>query len=165
MNNNAIRIALKNDLSSIVNIYNWAIQNTTATFDTENKTVEQQQSWFEKHDERFTIFVFEEDNIIKGWASISPWSDRRAYQYTGEVAIYIDSNYHKQGIGNRLMKTLIDHAKNNDFKTLVSKISSGSIGSVELHLKFGFIEVGCLKDVGHKNDQWLDVSLYQLMLI
>ena len=41
------------DLSKIVDIYNWAIINTSATFDTEIKTTENQLGWFRNHDDEF----------------------------------------------------------------------------------------------------------------
>jgi phosphinothricin acetyltransferase len=45
-----IDIATKQDLNRIVEIYNWAIQNTSVTFDTDSKTIQSQLGWFESHD-------------------------------------------------------------------------------------------------------------------
>ena len=47
--------ATKKDLNRIVEIYNWSIENTSATFDTEIKTVQSQLDWFESHDEEHFI--------------------------------------------------------------------------------------------------------------
>ena len=47
-----IRLAIHDDLEAITDIYNEAILTTDATFDTEPKTVETQQKWFDNHDAR-----------------------------------------------------------------------------------------------------------------
>ena len=55
----AIRPAKAEDLDSITQIYNEAIATTVATFDTEPKTVEEQQAWFEGHGAKHPIMVAE----------------------------------------------------------------------------------------------------------
>ena len=52
-----IDIATKKDLNRIVQIYNWAIENTSATFDTDIKTIQSQFGWFESHDEKHPVIV------------------------------------------------------------------------------------------------------------
>ena len=71
-----IRRATVADLPAITEIYNDAILKTVATFDTETKTIEDQKAWLEHHGEKYPVLVAVEDSVIKGWASLSPWSDR-----------------------------------------------------------------------------------------
>ena len=71
-----IRRATLKDLPGITEIYNDAILKTTATFDTEPKTIEEQRVWFEHHDECFPVIVAVENGVVLGWASLSRWSDR-----------------------------------------------------------------------------------------
>ena len=44
-----IRTAAIEDIPSIARIYNYAIENTTATFDTEPKTISDRLGWFDMH--------------------------------------------------------------------------------------------------------------------
>ena len=74
-----IRQATLADLGQITEIYNDAIQKTTATFDTEPKTQEEQEQWFAQHDARHPVLVVDEDGLIVAWASLSQWSGRCAY--------------------------------------------------------------------------------------
>jgi L-amino acid N-acyltransferase YncA len=60
----AIRQATRADLGQITEIYNGAIQKTTATFDTELKTLEEQESWFANHDASHPVLIAEEDGLI-----------------------------------------------------------------------------------------------------
>ena len=52
-----VRSAQPADLESITEIYNEAIRTTTATFDTQPKTVEEQGHWFESHGAKHPILV------------------------------------------------------------------------------------------------------------
>ena len=80
-----IRPATNQDVSRITEIYNDAIINTTATFDTETKSIEEQSIWLAAHNEKYPVIVAEENKLIVGWASLSRWSDRCAYDKTAEV--------------------------------------------------------------------------------
>ena len=44
-----IKPAQEKDIEQITEIYNYAILNTTATFDTEPKTCEDRYRWFHEH--------------------------------------------------------------------------------------------------------------------
>ena len=74
----SIRPALEKDQQAIMEIYNEAVDNTTATFDTEKRSIVNQMEWFRKHKHNHPVIVGEENGMIKGWASLSPWSDRKA---------------------------------------------------------------------------------------
>ena len=106
-----IDIATKQDLNRIVEIYNWAIENTSATFDTNTKTIQSQLGWFESHDEKHPVIVARENGRVLAWGSISPWSDRCAYSGTGEISFYVDPDFHCKGIGFNILKRLIEIAK------------------------------------------------------
>jgi phosphinothricin acetyltransferase len=73
-----IRLAQASDAAAIAEIYNEAILTTTATFDTEPKTVEEREQWLQSHDERHPVLVAEVDGRVLGWASLTIWSDRPA---------------------------------------------------------------------------------------
>ena len=47
---------------------------------------------------------------------------------------------------------------------MIAAIESGNTGSIALHEKFGFVEVGRLPQVGAKFGRWLDLTLLQLTL-
>jgi L-amino acid N-acyltransferase len=88
-----IRAAELKDLEDITEIYNHAILNTVATFDTKPKTFEEQKKWFEGHGSKNPILVAELDNKIVGFASLSKYSTRCAYSDTAELSIYIKEKY------------------------------------------------------------------------
>ena len=158
-----INIATKQDLKRIVEIYNWAIENTSATFDTDSKTIQSQFGWFESHDEKHPVIVARKNGRVLAWGSISPWSDRCAYSGTGEISFYVDPDFHRKGIGFNILKRLIEIGKEKNFRTLVSRIAGKSEASVHLHKKLGFSNIGTMKNVGKKFDEIIDVHLMQIL--
>ena len=84
-----IRPAQISDLNAITEIYNEAIQTTTATFNTEPKTEDEQKVWFDSHGPQYPILVGESDGVVVGWASLSKWPHRRAHSGTVEISLYV----------------------------------------------------------------------------
>src|SRR5262245_12929580 len=99
-----IRTANQEDQRIILEIYNEAVSNTTATFDTDLRSYEKQLAWFASHKKNHPVVVAETDNKVVGWASLSPWSDRCAYDTTVEVSVYVHKDYRSQGIGSKLLE-------------------------------------------------------------
>ena len=158
------RKAELSDVDAITEIYNEAILNTTATFDTEPKTITERLQWFQSHDTRHPIWIAELDGKVIGWISLSKWSDRAAYNDTGETSFYVNSEYRGKGIGTALLQTLIKEAQLLKYHTLIARIAGESSVSLHVHEKFNFIQVGILKEVGLKFGKLLHVHILQKML-
>lgn len=159
-----IRPAEPNDAAAIAEIYNEAILTTTATFDTEPKSVEDRARWLQTHDERHPVLVALVDGRVAGWASLTSWSERRAYDDTAETSFYVHSTQRGHGIGRQLKEAIIAEARRLGYHTLIARIAEGSHASVHLNESAGFVHVGTLKEVGCKFGRRLDVHIMQLML-
>jgi phosphinothricin acetyltransferase len=160
----AIRRAEFADVEAITEIYNEAIQTTTATFDTEPKTIEDRRRWFQSHGERYPVLVALLDTTVVGWACLGKWSDRSAYDGTAETTFYVSSQHRGKGIGRLLKEEIIEEARRLGFHSLIARVAEGSEESLHLNLAFGFEKVGTLKEVGRKFDRLLDVHILQKML-
>ena len=163
-NSLSTRKATLSDVEAITEIYNEAILTTTATFDTEPKTMTERVQWFHSHDTRHPIWVAELHGKVIGWISLSTWSDRPAYSDTGETSFYVKSEYRGKGIGSTLLQALIQEAQQLHYHTLIARIAGESDVSLYLHEKYNFIQVGILKEVGKKFGKRLDVHIMQKML-
>ncbi|MBE9429955.1 GNAT family N-acetyltransferase [Staphylococcus warneri] len=160
-----IRQAQQSDLTSILDIYNDAIINTTAVYTYQPTNIEERQAWFNhKQQNGDPIFVFEKDDIVQGFATYGQFRDWPAYLYTIEHSIYVHPKYRHLGIASQLLIKLIEEAKDNNFRTLIAGIDASNTGSIKLHEKFGFSHSGTIKYAGYKFDQWLDLTFYQLDL-
>lgn len=157
------RKARKSDLKAITDIYNEAIETTTATFDTTPKTLKEQQAWFSSHGRRYPIMVAEIEGEIVGWASLSQWSDRCAYSDTAEISLYVRAEHQGKGIGRRLMTGIIEAGGAAGLHAVIARISEGNPASIHLHESAGFSRVGVMREVGRKFGKLLDVHMYQFV--
>ncbi|MGA9405566.1 MAG: N-acetyltransferase family protein [Bacteroidota bacterium] len=159
-----IRQAMPEDIEAITAIYNEAILTTTATFDTEPKTIAERLEWLKTHDKRHPVLVAIIEGRLVGWASLTKWSDRPAYDDTAETSFYVKSEYRGQGIGRMLKEAIIEEARKLHFHTLIARVAEGSQESLHLNESVGFIHVGTMKQVGRKFGKLLDVHILQKML-
>jgi L-amino acid N-acyltransferase len=160
----SIRPAALADAPAIAEIYNEAILTTTATFDTETKSVEDRIQWLATHDERHPVLVAEVQGHVIGYASLSRWSERRAYDDTAETSFYVKSEFRGQGVGRRLKEAILAEARRLKFHSVIARVAQGSEESLHLNLSMGFVLVGTLKEVGLKFGKRLDVHVMQKML-
>src|SRR5688572_30902450 len=156
-----IRPATVNDQQAIMDIYNEAVINTAATFDTELRTMQKQMEWWEKHKKNHPVLVAEEQGKIAGWASLSPWSDRCAYDTTVEVSVYIHKDFRGRGIGSKLLEIVTLEGGKVGNHTVLSRITEGNESSIHIHEKFGYRHIGVMKEVGFKFGKFLDVNMMQ----
>ena len=176
---------MPDDALAFAAIYDDAVRTTTATFDTEPKTVADRAIWLATHDERFSAFIAEDPAWVGsvdlvgeegippsascagaalGWASLSRWSDRCAYDATGETSFYIRPDARGRRVGTLLMDAVLAHARSAGFHVLLARIVTGNEASERLHVRCGFVRVGVMHEVGKKFGRWLDVGLWELML-
>lgn len=159
-----IRQATMDDLPEITEVFNEAIIRTTASFFLEPRTLKDMETWLEAHDERYPVLVAEVDGMVAGWASLTKWSERAAYDGTAETSFYVREASRGQGIGKQLKRSIIEEARRLEFHTLIARMAEGSDASIHINRQFGFEFVGTLKEVGRKFGRLLDVHIYQLFL-
>lgn len=161
---NNIRKAEISDLERITNIYNWAVENTTASFDIKSQTIEQRAQWFKKHDERHPLIVYELEGKVVGYASLSEYRIKEGYNRTCELSVYVDPQYHNNGIGTKLIKNMVQLGREKGFHVIISGICADNYSSIKIHEKLGFELCGNMKAVGYKFGKYLDCLFYQLII-
>jgi len=62
------------------------------------------------------------------------------------------------------MTELIETATSQNLHTMIGVIDSENKNSIDFHKKFGFEEVGFIKESGYKFDRWLHSVIVQKML-
>ena len=159
-----VRPATEDDVPAILDIYNDAILNSTATFDIEPQTLAEKLAWLRETAYPYVVLVAERTGEVVGWASLRPFRQRAAYRFTAEDSVYVRADCVGQGIGSLLMKPLLQAATENGFRTVIAGSSGDSPASVRLHKRFGFQVVGVEREVGYKFERWIDVTWMQKML-
>ena len=161
-----IRAAKEQDMEAVLSIYNYEVMHGTATFDVVPRTMEELMDWFRRHvGGRHPVLVAGEDGRVGGFASLSAYRDRAAYDATAELSMYVDAAYRRRGIARALLQALFAGARERGhIRTVISVIGGENTASLALHREFGFREVGTFHEVGEKFGQLLDTHLMQLML-
>lgn len=159
-----IRFAQEKDIARLLDIYNYEVEHGVATLDLHRKELPEWKSWFEDHQsEQHPLIVAVSDDMIAGYASLSPYREKEAYISTVELSVYIAPEYRGMGIASKLMKNILTLAQENrDIHLVVSVITSGNKVSEKLHRKFGFTYCGTLHEVGMKMGRYLDIDNYEL---
>ncbi len=152
-----IREATAADQRAVLDIYNDAVPHSTATFDLEPRTWEEQQRWREEHQSPYHVFVATIDEIVAGWGSLSRFREKPGYRFTVEDSVYVHKNFRGRGIGAALLDGLIEAARDGGFHTIMALIDGDNAVSVRLHERFGFRHVGTFREVGFNFGRWLDV--------
>jgi len=158
-----IRMIEEKDIALCLKIYNWYISNSTATFETEELSIGEFTERVHGIRSKFPWIVYEEEGKILGYAYLSSFNTRAAYDWTCDLAIYLDHEARGKGIGSILMEEIIALAEKDGYVSMVSIVTEGNTASEHLHEKFGFAKAGVMHKVGFKNG-WLGVTFYELKL-
>jgi len=153
------------DTHAILAIINHNILNSTALYDYNIRSYEQQRNILEeKISKNFPVIVAELDGNVVGFGMYSEFRFREAYKFTVEHSVYVNEAFHGKGIGKQLLQELIVLARKQKLHTMIAVIDSENQSSVEFHEKFGFKTVGIIKESGYKFDRWLHSVFMQLIL-
>ena len=160
-----IRPYQREDASEILEIINYNILNSTALYDYEPRTLENQIAIFQdKLDKGFPILVAISNKSVVGFGYYSEFRFREAYKFTVEHSVYAHPNQLGKGIGKLILDKLIHLAKAQKLHTMIGVIDSENQSSIEFHKKFGFEIAGTIKESGYKFNRWLHSVFMQKML-
>lgn len=158
-----IREALNSDAGAIAAIYNHYIVNTVITFETEPVSAAEIAARMEKYKKTGPYLVYEENGEVTGYAYVSKFRERKAYDHTLESTIYVKNGCGGRGIGSQLYGELLARL-GKTCHVVIGCIALPNEASVGLHEKLGFSRVGLFTEVGRKFDAWIDVGFWQKTL-
>jgi phosphinothricin acetyltransferase len=146
-----IRTAKQEDLESITEIYNQAINSKFETAETKEVNVVDRLNWFSNHTpDTYPIFVYEKDGKILGWLSFSSYREgRTSLRATIEISYYVHREFKRQGIGSKLVEHALDIAPKMGCKNIFGIILDKNEPSIRLMYKYGFVEWGHLPNIAN----------------
>ena len=158
-----IRDAEEADMEAVQAIYARHVLHGLATFEETPPSVEELLS------RRASVLasglpylVAELEGKIAGYAYATAYRPRPAYRFTIEDSVYVAEGLGGRGIGSALLGELIARCEKGPWRQMLAVVgNSGNEGSIALHKRMGFREVGILRSVGFKLGQWVDTVLMQ----
>jgi len=164
VNEEMIRAVGEEDGKRICEIYNHYVQNTCISFEEVPVSVEEIEKRIAASTPAYPFLVYETNGDLLGYACASKWKERSAYRFTAEVTVYTDKDHLGKGIGSKLLKALLDDIKTRNIHVLMAVIALPNDKSIRLHEKYGFEKAAHFTEVGYKQNRWIDVGYWELVL-
>jgi L-amino acid N-acyltransferase YncA len=158
------RTARPSDAAAIAAIYNQGIVERSSTFETTLRSAEDMPERI-RTDARFPVLVaVDRDEVVLGWAGLSPYRSRACYAGVAEFSVYFDSKARGQGAGKQLLNALIENAATLGYWRLLSRAFPFNTASRALCRACGFREVGTYEKHAKLGDSWLDVVIVERLI-
>jgi phosphinothricin acetyltransferase len=169
LGNLTVRPAEAGDIPAIQAIYAHHVLHGIASFEEEPPGQEEiKRRLAEIHGQGLPYLVAEDrpgSGAILGFAYAARYRARPAYRFTLEDSVYVLPGKGGRGIGSALLGVLIEHCTTLGFRQMVAVIGdSANAGSIRLHTRHGFRDVGTLPSVGFKHGRWVDSVFMQRAL-
>ncbi len=160
-----IRDAEIADLETITAIHNDAVLHTTAIWNEDAVDIDDRAAWLADRTRLgFPVVVAVDETGVLGYASFAQWRPHSGYRHTVEHSVYVRGDQRGRGVGTALMAEIIERARARGIHTMIAGVDSDNAGSIALHERLGFAEVGRMPQVGAKFGRWLDLTFLQLTL-
>jgi phosphinothricin acetyltransferase len=162
-----VRNGEEGDIEQLTAIYNHYVATTHVTFDLEPFTAQQRRdNWFHHYGQEgpHRLLVAVEGGNVLGYATSSPFRAKPAYVTTVETSVYCEPGAVGRGIGGVLYDHLFAAIADEDLHRAIAGIALPNDGSIRLHRRFGFTDIGVEHEVGRKFDRYWDVLMLEKAL-
>ena len=167
----SIRTASAEDAAGLLEIYRPYVEHTAITFEYEVPTVGEFEERITNTLKRYPYLVAEKDHEMVGYAYVSPFKERAAYDWSVETSIYVRKEAKQQGIGRRLYDRLEQILRQQGILNANACIAYPQIedeyltkDSVRFHEKLGYEMVGTFHQCGYKFGRWYDMVWMEKMI-
>ena len=143
--------------NAVADIYKQGIATGMATFE---KEIPSWDIWNANHIQKCRSIAQIAHRII-GWSALSEVSSRCVYGGVGEVSVYVGAANRGKGVGELLLRDLIDQSEKAGYWTLQSGIFPENEKSIKMHEKAGFRIIGYREKIGKLDGVWKDNILME----
>ena len=151
------------DAAAIAAIYNHYVATTCITSETDSVSAhDMAERIAETRATNLPWLLAQANGQVLGYAYASKWKGRCAYRHSVESTVYLDAAKTGQGIGKPLYAALIDALRARSMHAVIGGIALPNDASIALHERMGFEKVAHFRQVGFKQDRWIDVGYWQL---
>ncbi len=160
-----IRTVSESDAEFLLEIYAPYVKNTAVSFEMQVPSLETFKERIRKTISLgYPYFVVLVDDKIAGYAFASPFNERKAYEISAELSIYIHADFHGLGIGRLLYAKLEESLKKKGIVKVYALIAATprnpdkylTQASLLFHTKLGFSVVARFSACAKKFDNFYD---------
>ncbi len=154
----------KKYLGNTLEIYQWYVRNSTATFQTHEPTLSEMVGLLFFTEEKYGSFALLENGICVGYGIITQFKAREAFDRTAEITIYLAESATGKGYGGLVVAHLEGFARNHNLHMLVALVSGENTASFKLFERSGYSKCAHFHDAGNKFNRWIDLVCYEKKL-
>lgn len=156
-----IRLADGNDAAQIAAIYGPFCTNTSISFEEVAPDAAEMARRIERITARWPWLVLDDGRSILGYTYAGQHSERAAYRWSVNVAVYVADGVRRQGIGRRLYEALFRLLVIQGYFKAFAGVTLPNPASERLHESVGFTPIGVYHGSGYKFGAWHDVKWYE----
>jgi phosphinothricin acetyltransferase len=146
------------DGAKVLAVFEEALKGNDATFETNVPTWGE---WTRLHLPAHRFVAVENSKLIRGWAALSRFSERREYAGVVECYTFVRADVRRTGVGTALLETLIHATEAQDLWTLQAHIFPENEAALGLYRRCGFRVVGTRERIGRHRGVWRDMLLLE----
>lgn len=154
----------KKYLTDALAVYQWYVDNSSATFQIRGSSLAEMESLLFFADDRYCAFAAFEGDEFCGYGIITQYKSREAYGLTAEITVYLRASSTGKGYGSLFIAYLEAFARTKGLHMLIAQISGENDASEKLFSRNGYTKCGHYHEVGKKFDRWIDLVCYEKKL-
>lgn len=160
-----IRLASEADYAGMLGIYGPYIAGTSITFENVVPPLTEFEARIRKIQQKYPCLVCEMDGVIAGYTYASQYKERVAYDWSVELAAYVQPSYQGKRVGRGLCGALLEVLKLLGYFNAYACVAMPNPKSEGMIRSFGFKEIGTFEKVGNKFGLWHDIKWFGLSLM
>jgi phosphinothricin acetyltransferase len=137
-----IRRLQMGDCEAIASIYDTAVARGESVYHVPSLTAGDARRLLFDVPPRFEAFIYETECGIAGWAALMRYHERKAYETTAEIAVYVALDQRQKAIGGTLVQQALLRAPELGFHTIVLLLQKKPSYLLAWAAKLGFRSTG-----------------------
>ncbi|ADK16103.1 GNAT family N-acetyltransferase [Clostridium ljungdahlii] len=162
--NVTMRMATKADAKEILDIYEPYVRNSAISFEYDVPSIEEFTERINNILKKYPYIVAVDNNQIIGYAYVSSFKERVAYDWAVETTIYLSQDCRGKGVGKKLYLALEKILKRQNIINLNACIAYTTTdnayltnASMYFHENLGYRKVAHFTKCGYKFGNWYDM--------
>lgn len=156
--------AKRYDVNDMLNLYNYYIINSTATFDLEEISAEAFLKRIKIEDVNYKTYIVSVNDIMIGFCFFIPYRENPAYAETVEIGIYLKPEFTGKKYGEIMVNHLEAIIREKKFKNIIASISSDNTSSISLFKRLGYRQCADYTEIAYKHGHYVGIIDFQRAL-
>ena len=165
--------AAASDAEVIQSIYAPYVEHTAITFEYDVPSVEEFRKRITDTVQHYPYILLLADDVVCGYAYAHRFHERKAFDPSVEISIYLDQSCRSKGYGSALYRKLEERLRAQGVASVYAVVAATkrskdpyvTDASIQFHTRMGFEIAGRLSNCANKFNLWYDIVYMEKHLI